>query len=99
MGDSVNATTPETSTAPASVKANSLNSAPVSPPWMPTGVYTAASVMVMATIGPTSSRAPFSAAWNGDSPVQVAVDVLHHDDSVVHDQADRRGRWPAASAG
>jgi len=46
MGDSVMATTPEMMTAPASVNANSRNSAPVSPPWSATGVYTAASVMV-----------------------------------------------------
>ena len=32
MGDKVNATTPETITAPASVKTNSRNNAPVSPP-------------------------------------------------------------------
>lgn len=36
-GDSVSATTPETTTAPASVNANSLNSAPVSPPIKPMG--------------------------------------------------------------
>jgi len=38
IGDSVIATTPETTTAPASVNANSRNSAPVSPPWSATGV-------------------------------------------------------------
>ena len=38
IGDSVSATTPDTSTAPASVKANSRNSEPVSPPWIATGV-------------------------------------------------------------
>ena len=32
IGDSVSATTPEMKTAPASVKANSRNSAPVRPP-------------------------------------------------------------------
>jgi len=37
IGDSVSATTPETMTAPARVKANSRKSAPVRPPWMPTG--------------------------------------------------------------
>ena len=68
IGESVSATTPDTITAPASVKANSRNSAPVKPPWMPTGVYTAASVIVMATIGPTSSRAASMAARIGDFP-------------------------------
>ena len=36
-GDSVSAITPDTTTAPASVKANSLNSEPVSPPIRPIG--------------------------------------------------------------
>ena len=55
-------------TAPASVSANSRKSDPVRPPWKAIGVYTAASVMVMAMIGPTSSRAPLSAASIGFSP-------------------------------
>jgi hypothetical protein len=37
MGDSVIATTAETVTAPTSVKANSVKSAPVRPPWNPMG--------------------------------------------------------------
>ena len=68
MGDSVSATIPETVTAPASVKANSRNRAPVNPPWMPTGAYTAASVMVIEMIGPTSSRAASMAARSGGFP-------------------------------
>ena len=55
-------------TAPASVNANSRNNAPVRPPWMPIGAYTAASVMVIAMIGPTSSRAATIAAWSGVRP-------------------------------
>ncbi len=54
---------PETTTAAARVIANSRNSEPVSPPWNPMGVYTAARVIVIAMMGPTSSRAPTSAAW------------------------------------
>ena len=61
-GDSVTATMPDTTTAAARVIANSRNSEPVSPPWKPIGVYTAARVIVIAMIGPTSSRAPTSAA-------------------------------------
>ena len=68
MGESVSATMPETITAPASVKANSRNSEPVRPPWIATGVYTAARVIVMAMIGPTSSRAASMAAWKGLLP-------------------------------
>ena len=37
IGDSVSATMAETVTAPTSVKANSVNSAPVRPPWKPIG--------------------------------------------------------------
>lgn len=37
MGDRVSATMPEMNTAPARVKANSRNNAPVSPPWNPMG--------------------------------------------------------------
>ena len=37
MGESVSATTPETRTAPARVKANSVNSVPTSPPMKPMG--------------------------------------------------------------
>ena len=38
IGDRVSATTPEIVTAPTSVNANSVNSAPVSPPWKPIGM-------------------------------------------------------------
>ena len=61
-GESVSATRPDTTTAAASVIANSRNSEPVSPPWKAMGVYTVASVMVMAMMGPRSSRAPNKAA-------------------------------------
>ena len=61
-GDSVTATMPDRTTAAARVIANSRNSEPVSPPWKAIGVYTVASVIVIAMIGPTSSRAPTSAA-------------------------------------
>lgn len=62
IGDSVSAMMPDTITEPASVKANSRNSAPVRPPRKPIGAYTAASVMVIEITGPTISRAPISEA-------------------------------------
>ncbi len=62
IGDSVNATTADTATAPASVNANSENSAPVRPPWKPMGTYTAISTTEIAMIGPANSRAPCSDA-------------------------------------
>ena len=62
IGDSVSAMTPDTVTAPASEKANSVNRAPVRPRWNPIGTYTATSTTVIAMIGPPSSRAAISAA-------------------------------------
>ena len=71
MGDNVSATTPETSTAPASAKANSMNRVPTSPPMKPIGAYTATSVVVMAMIGMASSRAPINAASSGVLPCSI----------------------------
>ena len=68
IGDRVSAITAETVMAAASVKANSVNSAPVSPPWKPIGTYTATSTTVIARIGPPSSRAASSAACSGVLP-------------------------------
>ena len=42
----------------------------------------------MAMIGPTSSRAPSSAASSGAALAQMALDVLDHDDGVVDHQTD-----------
>ena len=67
-GERVTATTPESTTAVARVMANSRKSEPVRPPWKAIGVYTVARVMVIAMIGPTSSRAPSSAASTRDRP-------------------------------
>ena len=59
---------PEMVTAPASVSANSRKRDPVRPPWKAMGAYTAANVIVIEMIGPTSSRAPFNAASRGFKP-------------------------------
>ena len=57
---------------------------------MPTGAYTAASVIVIAMIGPTSSRARVDRRPEGRlARVDVPLDVLHHHDRVVDDEADR----------
>jgi hypothetical protein len=71
MGDSVSATMPDTTTEPASVNANSVNSEPVSPPWKPMGTYTATSTTVIARMGPPSSRAASSEACMGDLPSRM----------------------------
>ena len=68
MGVSVSATKPETSTAPASVSANSPNSRPVRPGVKASGANTAASVSVMATTAKLISRTPLMAAWKGSMP-------------------------------
>ncbi len=68
IGDNVNATMPDTVTAPARVNANSVNKAPVKPPWNPIGTYTATNTMVIARIGPPSSRAAMNDACIGDLP-------------------------------
>ena len=82
---------PEMTTAPASVKANSRNSEPVSPLVKPIGAYTAASVMRHGDRpAPKISRMPLIAASHRRHAalLDVAVDVLHHDDGVVDDEAD-----------
>ena len=62
------------------------------------GAYTAASVMVMAMIGPINSRAPVSAAFNGVSPSRdVPLHVLHDHDGVIHHQPDPDSTTTASS--
>ncbi len=68
MGESVSATTADTTTAPTSVKANSVNSAPVSPPRKPIGTYTATSTTAIAMMGLANSRAARIAACAGFMP-------------------------------
>ena len=62
MGESVKATKPDTTTAPASAKANSVKSRPVRPGAKARGAYTATKVMVIATMANPTSRAPLIAA-------------------------------------
>ncbi|MDT4852306.1 hypothetical protein FQZ97_865310 [compost metagenome] len=68
MGESVSATKPETTTAPASASANSANRRPVRPGVKASGAYTAASVSVIATMAKPISRAPWMAASKGFMP-------------------------------
>ena len=68
VGERVSATMPDMVTAPAKVNANSRNSAPVKPPCIPIGMYTATRVTVIAMTGETSSRAPSMAASRGVRP-------------------------------
>ena len=68
IGVSVSATKPETTTAPASVSANSTKSRPVRPGVKASGANTAASVKVIATTAKAISRDPFKAALKGVRP-------------------------------
>ena len=68
MGDRVSATNPDTNTAPAKAKANSLNNLPVLPGVKANGANTAAKVIDMATMAKPISLAPLMAAENGSKP-------------------------------
>ena len=68
MGESVSATKPDTTTAPARASANSTNRRPVRPGVKASGAYTATRVSVMAMMAKPISRAPLMAAENGSSP-------------------------------
>ena len=92
IGVMVSATMPEITTAPASVTANSRNSAPVRPPVKASGANTAASVIVMAITGRRDLAHAVEGRLHRRHAVflHVAVDVLHHHDGVVDDKADRQ---------
>ena len=68
IGDSVRAMKPDTATAPASARANSMNRRPVRPGVNASGAYTATSVSVMATTAKPTSRTPLIEAENGSMP-------------------------------
>ena len=71
IGVSVSATNPETITAPARVKANSVNSRPVFPGAKAIGAYTAASVNVIAMTAKPISFRPRAAAATGSIPSSI----------------------------
>ncbi len=88
IGVSVSETTEEITIAAVSVTANSRNSRPTTPPISKIGMKTATSEAVMETIVKPICFAPASAASMGEEPLlEVACDVLGHDDGVVHDEA------------
>ena len=71
VADSVNATKPDTMTAPASVSANSVKNRPVLPSLNAIGVNTAASVNVIATIAKPICFEPTNAALIGSMPCSM----------------------------
>src|SRR5882724_11868807 len=54
------------------------------------GMKTAQSTSAIATSAPPTSSMVLCAASRGPRPAQIALDVLHHHDGVVHHDADRK---------
>ena len=88
----VSDTSAETAIAAVTVMANSRNSRPTMPPISSSGMNTATSeTLIDSTVKPIS-REPVSAASSGAHAVlDMAIDVLDHDDGVVDHEADRDG--------
>ncbi len=74
------------------VTANSCSSRPITPPMNSTGMNTAASDSVMDRMVKAISREPSRVACSGGlAHLQMARDVLQHDDGVVHHEAHAQG--------
>ena len=85
----VSDTTTDTTIAAVTVMANSRNRRPMMPPISSSGMNTAISEMLIDTTVKPISLAPLSAAaMGGGALLDMAVDVLHHDDGVVDHEAD-----------
>ena len=93
IGASVSDTSAETAIEAVTVKANSRNRRPMMPPMSSSGMNTAISeTLIDSTVKPIS-REPLIAASNGGVAVlDVAVDILDHDDGIVDHEADRDGQ-------
>ena len=90
IGVSVSATNAETTIVIVTVMANSRKSRPTMPPISSSGMKTAISDRLIDTMVKPISPAPLIAASIGlQALLDVAVDVLQHDDGVVDDEADR----------
>ena len=82
----------ETPMAIASVTANSRKRRPMSPPMNRSGIKTATSETVSETMVKPICRAPFERRFERlFAGLDVARDVLDHDDGVVDDEAGRDG--------
>ena len=93
IGVRVSETTAEIRIVTASVMANSRNSRPTTSPMNSSGISTAISETVSEMMVKPICPAPFSAASNGALAVlDVARDVLDHDDGVVDDEAGGDGQ-------
>ena len=76
IGVNVKATTPETTTAPASARANSTKRRPVRPGVKANGAYTATKVAVIVTTAKPISRAPLMLAENGSMPSSMCRKIF-----------------------
>ena len=93
IGARVSETKAEAAMAMVTVTANSWNTRPTTPPMSRTGMNTATSDTVIDRMVKPISPLPFSAASNGrHALLDVADDVLEHDDGVVDHQAHRQGQ-------
>ncbi len=82
----------ETTMATESVMANSRNKRPTMPPISSSGMNTATSEMLMvSTVDPISWRAFERGLEGRHALLQIARDVLDHDDGVVHHESRRNG--------
>jgi hypothetical protein len=85
----VSALNAESRTDTAIVTANCWYIRPVMPGMNAVGTNTAARMSAIATTGPeTCSMALNAASARGQSQLDVVLDGLHHDDRVVHHEAD-----------
>ena len=90
IGVRVSDTITETTMVSVTVTANSRNSRPTMPPISSSGMNTAISETEIETMVKPISPAPLSAAsMRRHAVLDVAVDVLQHDDGVVDHEADR----------
>ena len=74
------------------VMANSRNRRPTISPMKSSGIKTAMSDTVREIIVKPICPEPFRAASSGESPAsRITVDILDHDDGIVHDEARGNG--------
>ena len=92
IGVSVSETNVEATIAIVTTTANSLKMRPMTPPISSTGMNTATSEIVIEMMVKPISRAALQRRLEGREAVllDVADDVLEHDDGVVDDEADRQ---------
>ncbi len=93
IGVRMSETTPDIRIATLTVTANSRNSRPIRPPISSSGMNTAVSDRVIETmVKPISCEPIMRGLERPLALLDVAVDVLDHDDGVVDDEADRDGQ-------